>query len=133
MSQVRNCRGSIQLGTGCRKCPRCIEQLGLTEKPKIETYNDLTKDQIEIGNRNKLIEELVMRALDKMVRNEDSREFDQRFVALARTYMQVGFMLMNRAVFKPKRLYEKSILELLQGIVAPDELEELVKLFGEAK
>lgn len=64
-------------------------------------YTNQPDSNIALVNDNKKLEERVLRQIDDMA---TIAHFDQRFVALARTNIQQGFMWMNRAVFQPKRL-----------------------------
>lgn len=70
----------------------------------IKGYRPLEPEMIELANQNKLIEEFVLRQVDRHVREHGSQEIDQRWVALARTGLQKAFMDLNRAVFKPTRI-----------------------------
>jgi hypothetical protein len=85
--------------------------------PAIKGYRPLQPEMIELANKNKLIEELVLRQLDQHLRAHDSQEIDQRWVALARTHLQMGFMALNRAVFKPARIEgELNMTTLIEGL-----------------
>lgn len=70
----------------------------------IKGYRPLEPEMVELVNQNKLIEELVMRQLDRHVREHNSKEIDQRWVSVARTHIQQGFMALNRAVTQPTRI-----------------------------
>lgn len=76
----------------------------MSSTPPIKGYRPLQPEMVELANKNKLIEELALRQLDRHVRNHDSKEIDQRWVSLARTHLQIGFMALNRAVFQPTRI-----------------------------
>lgn len=76
----------------------------------IADYRPLEPSMVEMANANKLIEELVMRQLD---RQRAAPETDPRLNALAHTYFQIGFMLMNRAVFQPGRIAGEIDIETL--------------------
>lgn len=54
-----------------------------------------------MANRNKLLEERVLRVLDDLKSDPD---VDQRWLAAGRTDIEKGFMSVNRAVFKPARI-----------------------------
>jgi len=56
--------------------------------------------KVAFVNENKITEENLLRRLDRMA---DDAEFDSRWTAIARTHMELAFMAMNRAVFKPQR------------------------------
>jgi predicted N-acyltransferase len=78
----------------------------MTEIPvtPVAGYRKLTQEDIDLMNENKLIEELVLRQVDRHVRQHGSTEIDQRFVSIARTHIQEGFMALNRAVAQPTRI-----------------------------
>lgn len=73
----------------------------MSTTPPIKGYRPLEPEMIELMNRNKLVEELALRQLDQHTANPDC---DQRWVALARTHIQIGFMALNRAVAPPGRI-----------------------------
>lgn len=64
-------------------------------------YRPQDPKNVELVNRNKVIEEHVLRQIDL---HKADQNHDQRLVALAKTHMDIGFMLLNRAVFQPGRL-----------------------------
>lgn len=70
----------------------------------VSGYKTQSDENVALVNENKAIEERVLRQIDRHVRNHDSREIDQRMVALARTNIQQAFMWLNRAVFQPTRI-----------------------------
>ena len=53
-------------------------------------------------NRNKEIEERVLRILDEL---RDHPLTDQRWLAVGRTHIEQGFMAVNRSIFKPHRVH----------------------------
>lgn len=65
-------------------------------------YTNQPDDSIAAVNDNKIAEEQLLRALDEMASRPG--DFDPRWTALARTHIEIGFMAMNRAVFKPQRV-----------------------------
>ena len=56
---------------------------------------------VEKVNRNKVIEEQMLRLLDELA---VAPKIDQRWLAMGRTEIERGFMAVNRAVFKPARV-----------------------------
>lgn len=64
-------------------------------------YQPQTNDSVAHVNANKLIEERVLRQLDTLGAVEN---VDKRWLAIARTAIEQGFMAVNRAVFQPKRV-----------------------------
>lgn len=79
---------------------------------KITGYRDLTPEEIELVNKVKSFAVEIgslMAACDKMlvpsnVPGEPSPQMvflDQRWVSIAKTHFQEGFMALNRAIMKP--------------------------------
>lgn len=52
-------------------------------------------------NENKQAEERILRTLDELGECDD---VDKRWLAIARTQIEQGFMALNRAVFRPSRV-----------------------------
>ncbi len=67
-------------------------------------YREQSGENVALVTANKLLEERVLRQIDAHVRDRDSRDIDQRMVALARTKVQEAFMWLNRSVFQPSRI-----------------------------
>lgn len=67
----------------------------------VSGYKPQSQETIDLVNQNKRTEESILRALDEM-RGDDT--YDQRWLAIARTQLELGFMAMNRAIFKPGRI-----------------------------
>jgi hypothetical protein len=65
-------------------------------------YKAQPKWHVDLVNENKVLEEHVLRQIDHHKRFPNS--FDQRLVALAKTHIDIAFMLLNRAVFQPGRI-----------------------------
>lgn len=68
----------------------------------VSGYRSQAQSAIDQVNLNKQAEELTLRQLDQM--SEDRAQYDQRWVAIARTHFEQAYMAMNRAVFKPERV-----------------------------
>lgn len=68
----------------------------------VKGYTDQSSQRVELVNSNKELEERVLRRIDEM--KTQGSHYDQRFVALAMTHIQEGFMCLNRAVFQPGRI-----------------------------
>lgn len=64
-------------------------------------YRPQTDRAVQIVTGFKQDEEVLLRAMDRM---KDDPEFDQRWLAIARTQIELGFMALNRAVFRPGRV-----------------------------
>jgi len=71
----------------------------LTPLP-VAGYQPQSQININVVNCNKGVEEHVLRILDRM----QGKNVDQRWLAIARTNIEQGFMALNRAVFKPQRV-----------------------------
>lgn len=56
---------------------------------------------VDLVNTNKTLEEGVLRQVDHLFAVEG---LDKRWLSIARTHIEEGFMAMNRAVFQPKRI-----------------------------
>jgi hypothetical protein len=56
---------------------------------------------VQLVNANKQIEERVLRNMDHLV---GSDVVDQRWLSVARTQIELGFMALNRAIFRPGRI-----------------------------
>lgn len=67
----------------------------------VHGYKPQSDEKVAAVNRNKQLEERVLRALDEL------RGFpfiDQRWLATGRTDIEKGFMAVNRAIFQPGRV-----------------------------
>lgn len=73
-------------------------------------YKPQSAENVALVNEFKAFEERLLRKLDRMAEDEEyaklqnGSHFDMRFVAIARTHFQEGFMSLNRAVFQPSRI-----------------------------
>ena len=59
----------------------------------------MSEEKLELVNANKRAEEVILRSLDLLAARGD---IDQSWLALGRTYLELGFMSINRAVFQPE-------------------------------
>jgi hypothetical protein len=64
-------------------------------------YRPQSDDAVALVNQNKSMEERLLRVMDAM---QGDPVFDQRWLAIARTQIEQGFMALNRAVFRPGRI-----------------------------
>jgi hypothetical protein len=64
-------------------------------------YNPQPVSAVDLVNKNKRLEEEVLRALDNLA---DLPEIDKDWLATGRRTIEQGFMDVNRAVFKPSRV-----------------------------
>lgn len=67
----------------------------------VEGYRKQSEDNVALVNRNKRIEEEVLRLLDDLASMSDT---DKRWLAIGRTHIEQGFMAVNRSIFKPARI-----------------------------
>lgn len=68
---------------------------------KIKSYRELTQEEIDMMNRIKDVETEVAKIVNEMLSDVGS-DFDQRWIRVARTDIQKGFMSLVRAVAKPE-------------------------------
>lgn len=64
-------------------------------------YQPQSEMNVSLVNGNKVCEEVILRNLDDLAAMPD---VDKRWLAVARTQIEQGFMAMNRAIFKPGRV-----------------------------
>lgn len=74
-----------------------VKQKGLP----VAGYQAQSAQNIDLVNANKVAEEIILRNLDDLA---EMPEVDKRWLAIARTQIEQGFMAMNRAIFKPGRV-----------------------------
>lgn len=67
----------------------------------VNGYTEQSTANIERVNANKEIEESILRVIDSL---ENVLAVDKRWLAVGRTHIQLGFMAINRSIFKPQRL-----------------------------
>jgi hypothetical protein len=72
-----------------------------SEPLPVSGYRAQDADSIELVNVNKQLEEVILLRLDLLA---TLPEVDKRWLALARTQIEQGFMAVNRAIFKPERV-----------------------------
>lgn len=70
------------------------------EPGKTIGYRDQSEQALSIVNTIKTMENGFGDFIETMRR--DFPELDERWVAIARTHLQQGFMALNRAVFRPE-------------------------------
>lgn len=64
-------------------------------------YRPQTQEAVDRVNANKISEEALLRRLDEMVGDP---AIDQRWLSIARTHIEQGFMALNRSIFQPGRI-----------------------------
>jgi hypothetical protein len=67
----------------------------------VHGYRDQTDGNVALVNENKITEEHLLRLMERLV---SSGVGDARWIAIARTHIEQGFMALNRAIFKPERV-----------------------------
>jgi hypothetical protein len=67
-------------------------------QPKITGYRQLSPDQVEVINEAKRIGQLAGNLCDSLVHDKN---IDQRWLAIAKTDLQKGFMALVRSVAQP--------------------------------
>lgn len=65
-------------------------------------YKPQNQSNVDKVNEHKEAEERLLRHMDSMRVNPTL--YDQRWLAIARTHIEQGFMALNRAVFQPTRV-----------------------------
>lgn len=68
----------------------------------VSGYTPQSDDKVATVNRNKQFEERLLRICDELRSRNDL--YDARWVSVAVTHFEQGFMALNRAVFQPQRL-----------------------------
>ena len=64
-------------------------------------YREQTNDTIHLVNQNKITEEELLRLIESL---GASGSADLRWLSIAKTHLEQGFMALNRAIFKPARV-----------------------------
>ncbi len=66
-------------------------------------YKPQTQQRVDLVNTNKYLEETILRHMEGFPK-ELGEDYDKRWLAVARTNLELAFMAMNRAVFQPERV-----------------------------
>lgn len=66
-------------------------------------YTDQSSDKVDLVNENKILEEQVLRQIDKLI-SVHRDQVDLRMTSIAKTEIQTAFMWLNRALFQPQRV-----------------------------
>jgi hypothetical protein len=67
----------------------------------VHGYQTQPATAVDKVNANKVSEEKLLRRCEELLASEAC---DPRWVAIARTHFEQGFMALNRAVFQPQRI-----------------------------
>lgn len=70
----------------------------------VSGYTPLTQVQVDDVNRNKAIEERLLRRIEVLLSRALNPIVDPRWAAVAKTHFEQGFMALNRAIMQPKRI-----------------------------
>lgn len=66
----------------------------------VHGYKPQTDQNVDLVNKNKVLEEEVLRQLDTLSHGS----VDKRWLATGRTLIEQGFMAVNRSIFQPRRI-----------------------------
>jgi hypothetical protein len=64
-------------------------------------YKAQSEERVKLVNANKQAEERLLRGLDALAREPN---IDQRWLKIAYTHFEQGFMALNRSIFMPERV-----------------------------
>lgn len=67
----------------------------------VHGYVAQSEKNTKVVNQHKVLEEHLLRLMDEYFKLKD--DVDQRWLAIARTDLEKGFMALNRSIFKPQR------------------------------
>lgn len=71
-------------------------------------YQKQSETAVALVNQNKHKEEKILRVIDALANGQtpdgESIEVDQRWLSIAQTDLEKGFMALNRAIFRPARV-----------------------------
>lgn len=67
----------------------------------VHGYRAQPQTAVDLVNGNKVLEERLLRIMDGM---NGISGIDQRWLSIARTHIEQGFMALNRAIFQPERI-----------------------------
>lgn len=71
----------------------------------VHGYQPQPQHNIDLVNHFKQLEEELLREIDAMRDSPGTTpRYDQRWLSIAQTHFQEGFMALNRSVFKPDRI-----------------------------
>jgi hypothetical protein len=75
--------------------------MSMTRGLPVAGYTDQPNEAIAQVNENKVAEERILRVIDSL---GNGGLGDPRWLAIARTNIEQGFMALNRAIFRPQRV-----------------------------
>ena len=71
------------------------------EPPPIKGYQPISDERLSLVNENKVAEANLLAMLDQMSSRVD---LDTRWLNIARTHIEQGFMALNRSILRPQRV-----------------------------
>jgi len=77
------------------------EDTKMHEGLPVHGYQPQSDDKVQMVNRMKQMEEMILRVLDSMRLDP---HMDQRWLQIGRTGLEQAFMAINRSVFQPQRV-----------------------------
>lgn len=93
------------------------EKGNMTEEHKglpVAGYQPQSDEKVKLVNSNKEAEERLLRLVEKLFQAADDNPVtdyggrvyssDKRWLAIARTHFEQGFMALNRSIFQPQRI-----------------------------
>lgn len=72
--------------------------------PPIKGYQDIPDLKLKMVNDLKESEEMVLRRIDLLEVAPEDFKVDKRWLSIARTHVQQGYMAMTRALLNPQRI-----------------------------
>lgn len=80
----------------------------------VKGYQAQSGEKVALVNHNKEMEERLLRIIDSLMTGPLSisiapvsvnhAEADKRWLAIAKTHFEIGFMALNRSIFQPARI-----------------------------
>jgi hypothetical protein len=67
----------------------------------VHGYQRQSDYNVQLVNKNKEVEERILREIDALMKSGDA---DPRWLSIAKTHFEEGFMAYNRSIFKPQRV-----------------------------
>lgn len=82
-------------------------------EPKVAGYREQKPETLAVVNAGKVAEELMLRELDTWRNDPD---VEQRWLSIARTHFEQGYMALNRALMRPQRLDDDAIANIARAL-----------------
>lgn len=81
-----------------------MAEVGAHTPLPVSGYVPQSDEAVALVNHFKEVEERLLRDIDVMRDSVPPGRFDGRWLSIAQTQLQQGFMALNRAVFQPQRI-----------------------------